>query len=281
VKPPPFAYVRPRSVEEVLELLTRHGDDAKVLAGGQSLIPLMNFRFARPGVLIDLGRVEGLDSITEERDGVRVGAMVRQRDAERSEPVARACPLVVEALRHVGHVQIRNRGTVGGSLAHADPAAELPAVAVALDARMEAIGPDGSRTIAAGEFFEGPFTTALRPDELLLSVVFPSTSGRRTAFAEIARRAGDFALAGVAAAITVNGTVRDVSLAALGVGPAATRLSAAEEAVRGRSLEPAVLQEAASAASAEVSPFDDVHADAEYRREAVGALVSRVLVAAS
>ena len=281
MKPPPFAYVRPRSVEEVLELLARHGDDAKVLAGGQSLIPLMNFRFARPGVLIDLARVEGLDAITEEEGRVRMGAMVLQRQAEGSSLVARTCPLVVKALRHVGHVQIRNRGTVGGSMAHADPAAELPSVAVALDAEFRTMGQDGQRVIAARDFFQGPFTTALQPDELLVDVAFPSTAGRRTAFAEIARRAGDFALAGVAAALTVHGTVREVSLAALGVGPAATRLSAAEEAVRGRPLEPDVLREAARAASREVSPFDDVHADAEYRREAVGVLVSRALVASS
>jgi carbon-monoxide dehydrogenase medium subunit len=280
VKPPPFLYVRPRSVEEAIGHLVRHGDEAKVLAGGQSLVPLLNFRLARPSVLVDLGRVDGLGAIVEDRGGIRIGAMVRQREMEESVLVNRSCPLLIKALRHVGHVQIRNRGTVGGSIAHADPAAELPTVAVALDGEMEAVGPGGHRMVAARDFFEGPFTTALRPDELLVSVWYPSTAGRRTGFVEISRRAGDFALAGVAAAVTGNGTVTDVSLAALGVGPTPTRLDHAERAVLGRPLDPSVLREAAEAASAEVDPFEDVHADAEYRREAVGALLTRALVQA-
>jgi aerobic carbon-monoxide dehydrogenase medium subunit len=281
VKPPPFLYARPRSVEEALALLAQHGDESKVLAGGQSLIPLLNFRLARPSVLIDLGRVEGLDTITEDANLLRIGAMVRQRHVEQSPLVARSCPLLIKALRHVGHVQIRNRGTVGGSMAHADPAAELPTVALALGAEMEVIGPGGRRTIAPPEFFDGPFMTTLQPDELLLSVAFPSTAGRRTAFVEISRRAGDFAVAGVAAVLAGDRTVAEVSLAALGVGPSATRLAAAEDTIRGRSLDPPVLRDAATAAAREVSPFDDVHADAEYRREAVGVLVARALLRAS
>jgi carbon-monoxide dehydrogenase medium subunit len=232
-------------------------------------------------VIIDLGRVQGLDTITDDGGRLRIGAMVRQRTVEDSSLVARSCPLLIKALHHVGHVQIRNRGTVGGSIAHADPAAELPTVAVALDAVMEAIGPDGRRTILAQEFFDGPFTTTLRPDELLVAVVFPSTAGRRTAFVEISRRAGDFALAGVAAVLSGDTTVAEVSLAALGVGPSATRLTAAEDVVRGHSLEAGILRDAATAAAREVSPFDDVHADAHYRREAVGALVTRALAGAS
>jgi CO/xanthine dehydrogenase FAD-binding subunit len=281
VKPPPFLYVRPPSVEEALAVLASHGDEAKVLAGGQSLIPLLNFRLARPSVLIDLGHVQGLDTITDDEGSLRIGAMVRQRTVEKSSLVARTCPLLIKALHHVGHVQIRNRGTVGGSIVHADPAAELPTVAVALDAVMEAIGTGGQRTIPAQEFFDGPFTTTLRPDELLVAVVFPSTEGRRTAFVEISRRAGDFALAGVAAVLSGDTTVAEVSLAALGVGPSATRLTAAEDAVRGHPLEAGILRDAATAAAREVSPFDDVHADADYRREAVGALVTRALVGAS
>jgi CO/xanthine dehydrogenase FAD-binding subunit len=206
---------------------------------------------------------------------------VRQRHLETSSLAARTCPLLIKALKHVGHVQIRNRGTLGGSLAYADPAAELPTVAVALDAEIEAIGPAGRRTIAAREFFDGPFTTVLRPDELLLGVAFPSTAGRRTAFVEISRRAGDFALAGVAAVLSGDTTVTEISLAALGVGPSATRLMAAEDAVRGHALEAGILRDAATAAAREVSPFDDVHADAEYRREAVGVLVTRALEGAS
>ncbi len=260
--------------------MIRRGDEAKVLAGGQSLVPLLNFRLARPTLIVDLSRIDGLDDIVEDRGGVRIGAMTRQRAVEGSAAVNDHCPLLIKALRHVGHVQIRNRGTVGGSIAHADPAAELPTVAVALDAEMEVAGMGGPRVIAARDFFEGPFTTALRPDELLISVWFPSTSGRRTAFLEISRRAGDFAIAGVAAAVAGDGTIKDVSLAALGVGPTPMRLHHAERAVRGRSLDGPALREAAEAAAGEVSPFEDVHADAEYRREAVGALVTRALLGA-
>jgi carbon-monoxide dehydrogenase medium subunit len=281
VKPPPFLYVRPGSVEEALDHLARHGDDAKVLAGGQSLVPLLNFRLARPRVLVDLGSVAGLDSVKEDGDGVRIGAMARQRHVERSPLVARICPLLTKALPHVGHVQNRNRGTVGGSIAHADPAAELPTVAIALDAEVEVVGPDGRRTIPVRDFFEGPFMTSLRPDELIASIRFPATTGRRTAFLEIARRTGDFALAGVAAVVSGNGTVTEVSLAGLGVGPTGIRLAAAEEAVRGRALDPATLRDAGAAAAREVTPFDDVHADELYRREAVGALVARALVEAA
>jgi carbon-monoxide dehydrogenase medium subunit len=217
----------------------------------------------------------------ERVDGhVAIGCMTRQRAVETSADVAASCPLLVEAVRHIGHVQIRNRGTVGGSLAHADPAAELPAVAVALGAEMVVRSPAGERVIPAMEFFEGPFTTALQPTELLTEVRFPVTGGMRTAFLELARRTGDFALAGVAAKVRFepdSTRAAVVGLAAFGVGSTAIRLSGAEAALLGSEVTEEAITAAAAAASAEVSPFTDVHADEDYRRHLVGVLLSRAL----
>lgn len=277
MKPPPFRYVRPGSIEEVLGLLAEHGDEAKVLAGGQSLVPLLNFRLARPSVLIDLALVGSLRGIERRNGTLAIGAMTRQRDAEVSAEVGEAAPLVPQALAWVGHLQNRNRGTVGGSIAHADPAAELPAVALALDAEMVVRGAGGERLIPAAGFFEGPFMTVLGPEELLTEVRFPVRAGARTTFIELARRSGDFALAGVAAVNRGPPGDADVALAAMGVGGRATRLSEAEAAVRGRELDDAVLGEAGEAASAAVDPPTDVHADSEYRRELLGVLVRRAL----
>ncbi|HEX9312764.1 MAG TPA: FAD binding domain-containing protein, partial [Actinomycetota bacterium] len=204
MKPPPFKYARPGELDEVLALLSEHGDEAKLLAGGQSLIPLLNFRLARPSVLVDLNSVSGLDGMTSQNGTIGLGAMVRQRAAERSPDVGSSCPLIVQALRHVAHLQIRNRGTVGGSIAHADPAAELPAVALALDAEMVVRSAAGERVVPASEFFQGPFTTAVGPEEVLVEVRFPKLAGARSTFLELARRSGDFALAGVAAVARVE-----------------------------------------------------------------------------
>jgi len=278
VKPPPFLYARPQTVDEAIDLLARSGEDAKVLAGGQSLVPLLNFRLARPTVLIDLNRIPELASMGRSNGSIRIGAMVRQRTAETSVDVREAAPLIGQALRYVGHLQIRNRGTVGGSIAHADPAAELPAVALATGAEMVARSPRGERTIPAGEFFQGPFTTALAPDEILVEVRFPATEGARTAFMEFARRSGDFALGGVAVILRADGgVVGEVSLVALGMAGEPRRLSGAEAAIRGRELTPDAIGEAGAAASGDVDPFTDVHADAEYRRELIGVLVRRAL----
>ncbi len=272
----------------MLALLAEHGDEAKVLAGGQSFVPLLNLRLARPSVVIDLGALQGLDSISRSNGHLAIGAMVRQRAVETSEEVAAACPLLAEAVRYIGHVQIRNRGTVGGSVAHADPAAEIPAVAVALGAEMVArSAAAGERVLPADGFFQGPFTTALEPTDLLTEVRFPVTGANgggggdeRTAFIELARRTGDFALAGVAARVRFepgSNAVAEIGLAALGVGSTAMRLSGAEAAVRGAEITDASLAAAAAAASQEVSPFTDVHADEEYRRHLVGVLVTRAL----
>ena len=277
MKPPPFRSLRPRSAEEVLQVLGQYGDQAKVLAGGQSLVPLLNFRFARPELLVDLALVEELRGIRSGHGNVAVGAMTRQRDAEMSEEVRAACPLIPQALGWVGHLQIRNRGTVGGSIAHADPAAELPAVALALDADMVLRRAGGERIVPAAEFFEGPFTTSLAPDELLVEVRFEATEGARTAFLELARRSGDFALAGVAAVNRAQPGAADVRLAAFGIGGSAVRLTSAEEVVRGRELTDETLREAGEAAAAAVEPATDVHADSAYRKELLGVLVRRAL----
>jgi carbon-monoxide dehydrogenase medium subunit len=264
----------------VLALLEEHGDEAKVLAGGQSLVPLLNMRLARPSVLIDLGAVDGLARMERADGHVRLGPMARQRTVETSADMAAACPMLMQAIRHIGHVQIRNRGTIGGSLAHADPAAELPAVTLALGAEMVARSPRGERVVPAGDFFDGSFTTTLQPDELLMEVRVPVTEGCQTAFLEVARRTGDFALVGVAAMVRFepgSDRVAEAGLAALGVGPTPVRLHDAESEVLGSDLDDASLSAAAAAAAAAVSPPTDIHADEGYRRELVGVLVSRAL----
>lgn len=272
MKPAPFRYLRPASLDEALDALARLGDEAKPLAGGQSLVPMLNFRLARPGVLIDLGRVEGLDGIRCSEDELRIGAMTRQRAVELHPDVTRRLPVLRAALRHVGHVQIRTRGTVGGSLAHADAAAELPAVAVALDATVDVVRAGGARTIPAGDLFVGPWTTCLEPDELLREVRVP-LAWDRAAIAELARRHGDFALAGVVGARRPP-TPDDpgVRLVGFGVGWTPVRLRAAEAAMTAG--EP--LASVAAAADAEVEPMDDIHADAAWRRDGLRALVIEV-----
>lgn len=261
----------------MLEILAEHGDEAKVLAGGQSLVPLLNFRFARPSVLVDLGRVESLVGIERHNSTVSIGAMTTQRKAELSDEVREACPLIPQGLAWVGHLQIRNRGTIGGSIAHADPAAEMCAVALAVEAEMVVDGPRGERVVAATDFFQGPFTTAIEPDELLTEIRFPLMTDARTTFLELARRSGDFALSGVAAVNHGTHGAARVALAAIGVGGSAVRLRDAEAAVEGRELTEDVLRDAGEAASAAVDPPTDIHADAQYRKELLGVLVRRAL----
>jgi CO/xanthine dehydrogenase FAD-binding subunit len=205
VKPPPFEYVAPRSLDEVFAHLARAGGDAKLLAGGQSLVPMLNMRLTRPAILVDLGRVAGLDHVRESNGHVAIGALTRQRAAELSPAVRRHAPLLAEALPYIGHPTIRNRGTIGGSLAHADPAAELPAVAAALDAELVVASANGRRTVKADQFFVAYLTTSLAPDEVLVELRLPRPSPTtRVAFTELSRRHGDFALVGVAAALDVD-----------------------------------------------------------------------------
>ncbi|HEX5147225.1 MAG TPA: xanthine dehydrogenase family protein subunit M [Conexibacter sp.] len=280
MKPPRFDYARPASLDEAVALLAASEGDGKPLGGGQSLIPMLNMRFAMPATLIDLALVPELQGIARTHDGrLAIGAGVRHRAAETAPLVREACPLLAQALHHVGHVQIRNRGTVGGSLAHADPNAELPAVAVALDAELIACGPDGERAIPASEFFRGPYTTALEEDEILREVRLPALDGWRTTFQEVARRNGDFALAGVAAAVRLadDGTIAETRLACVSGGAGPTRLHAAEAALAGGASGPEACTAAGAAARAQLAADGDDDPEQDYRRALVETLVARAL----
>ncbi len=280
MKPPPFAYARPQSLPEILHLLAEHEGGARVLAGGQSLIPLLNFRLARPEVLIDVGLVEELGTIAVDNRMLRIGATVTQRSAETSQTVARNCPLLARALPHVGHLQNRIRGTVVGSIAHADPAAELPAVAVALDATMVVHSIRGQLHVPAREFFLAPFTTALEPDELLTEVRWPATPSTRAAVIEVAPRAGDFALAGVAATLALrpDRSVDQATFALFGVSGVPERLDEVEDLVSGQQITPPLLDEVTALTLATASvDAEDVNADVAYRRRVSGELVRRAL----
>lgn len=281
MKPAPFEYFRPRTLDEALSLLAEHGSDAKPLAGGQSLIPAMNFRLARPAVLVDLNRIASLASVSEETDGMRIGTMTRQRAVERDPLVRRRAPLLTEALPHVAHAQIRNRGTLGGSVAHADPAGEIPAVLLALGASFGLRGRDGSRTVAAERFFTGLFETALAPGELLVEIAIPAMQARTGwAFLEVARRHGDYALAGVASIVTLDaaGRCREARIALLGVGEGPVLARRAAKALIGETLTDKVLREAAGAAATkDIDPPGDIHASSAYRRQLVAVLTRRAL----
>lgn len=281
MKPAPFEYHRPASADEALALLAEHGYDAKLLAGGQSLVPAMNFRLAQPAVLIDLNRVQGLDYVTQPDGALRIGAMTRQSAVERSPLVAARASLLAEALPFVAHAQIRNRGTVGGSIAHADPAGELGAVMLALDARFHLRRPNGARTVAASEFYTGLFGTALEADEMLAEVEVPAAAPRMGwAFDEVARRHGDYALAGLAAWVEVDddGRCTDARVALLGVGDAPLLAREAAAALVGRHPTEEAVRDAAEAASQrDVDPPGDIHASPAYRRQLTQVLVRRVL----
>jgi carbon-monoxide dehydrogenase medium subunit len=284
VKPAPFVYHRPGSLDEALALLAEHGDEARPLAGGQSLVPAMNFRLAQPARLIDLNAIATLAYVRDAPGGgLRLGAMARQRTVERDARVALRAPLLALALPFIAHPQIRNRGTIGGSLAHNDPAAELPAVMVTLEAQVELSGHGGQRSVPACEFFQGLFATALSAGELLTGIVLPPP-GERTGFAfeEVARRHGDFALAGVAAMVGMDargaGTCdrARVTLFSVGEGPVSAQHAA--EALVGRAPDEAVVREAARVAAArDVDPPGDLHATTAYRRRLVEVLVRRAL----
>jgi carbon-monoxide dehydrogenase medium subunit len=266
VKPPPFAYAAPATLEEAVGLLAEHAEaEPRVLAGGQSLIPLMNFRLAKPGYLVDLRNVAGLSGIRREGDVLVIGAMTRMSEAERSPAVAVAAPLLAEAIGLVAHAPVRNSGTVGGSLAHADPAAELPAVVLALDAELTAVGPGGTRAIPAAEFFQGPYSTALAPDEILTEIRLPVWPGGH-AFVEFSRIHANFAVVAVAALAELDGDrIRRAALALAGVAPTPVRAASAERALAGAPGDAGTIRAAAGAAAADLSPAGDLHASAETR----------------
>ena len=281
MKPAAFDYYRPATVEDAVAALGT-SETAKVLAGGQSLIPSMNFRLAQPDLLVDIGGVEGFDRLEVGSEGVMIGASVTQSRVMQSDEVADAVPGLRRALRHVAHLQIRNRGTVCGSLAHADPAAELPALAIACGATMSVRGPAGERSVEAGDFFLGPFWTDLAHGEIITGVHFPSEPADTVTFLdELAWRSGDFAITGLAAALaTRDMTVSGARMVSFGVSGVASRMTGAEQAVLGFAAgdDGSDLYEAAYEDAADA--VDDVHATAEYRREALGALAVRSVRAA-
>jgi aerobic carbon-monoxide dehydrogenase medium subunit len=281
VKLPDFEYAAPATPAEVVRLLAAHRGTAKVLAGGQSLLPTMAFRLAQPSHLIDLRNLESLAGIVVDDTGVVLGARTRWRDIEDDARLAAAQPLLQEAVRHVAHYQVRNRGTVGGSLAHADPAAEMPCIAVSCEAELRVLGTSGERRIPAAKFFLGPLTTALAEDELILEVRLPPwPAARRWAFSEFARRPGDFALAGIALFYdsVAEGRARNVHIGVFGAGPVAKRLAGAERALEGRVIDDDTAAAAAKIASEEVEATGDFHASADYRKALVGTLLERALL---
>ena len=279
MKPAPFAYVRPESLEDAVGALAEHGEDARVLAGGQSLMATLNMRLSAPGILVDIGRVPGLAGIEEAGEGLRIGAMTRHADVETSELVAANAPLIASAMPHIAHPAVRNRGTFGGSIAFADPAAELPACAVALGAQMVIAGKGGSRTVDADAFFQGLYETALGPDEVLTAVEVPGIgAGWRSGFLEFARRQGDYAMIGLAAHVEVEGgRFGGGRLVFFGVGerPVAAVHSAA--LLEGEFWSDALGARIAEALKEELDPFEDLNADPAMRRHLAAVLVKRVL----
>jgi carbon-monoxide dehydrogenase medium subunit len=279
MKLPHVDYEAPKTVAEAVELLAEHEDEASVLAGGQSLIPLLALRLANPAVLIDINGVDELSGVSAADGWVAVGAMTREYVAEGSEAVADTVPLLAAALPLIGHEAIRNRGTIGGSLAHADPAAELPAVARALDAEFVVRSPAGERVVPAAEWFEGFLTTSRRPDELLVEVRFPAAErGTGVSFQEVTRRHGDFAIVGLAASLTLSGgAITDARLAFAGMSDVPVRAAAAEDLLVGESPSAGLFDEAARRATADTDPPPDLHGSAEYRKKVAAALVRRGL----
>jgi carbon-monoxide dehydrogenase medium subunit len=283
MKPAPFDYQAPGTLPEAIDLLASN-PEAVVIAGGQSLMPVLAFRLATPSLLVDLRRLTGLGDIAVDDDGFRLGALVRWRAIENDQRLAAAHPLLHAAVAHVAHYQIRNRGTVGGSLAHADPAAELPGVAVTCEGDITLFGPTGSRTVRAGEFFTGPLSTLRQPDEIITDLNLPKwPSGRRWAFRKYARREGDFALAGILLFYDEDrqGALSNAHVGVIGACPRPHRLTGVETLLSGRAIDDDLIRQAAAAAAEDVDPPDDLHADAVYRRGLVATLVERALRAAA
>jgi carbon-monoxide dehydrogenase medium subunit len=283
MKLPAFEYACPATLHEAVSLLAAGDGDAKVLAGGQSLVPMLAFRVASPSLLVDLRKLAELRRIEITADGVRLGAMVRWRDIEDDARLDAAHPLLKAAVAEVAHYQIRNRGTVGGSIAHADPAAEMPGIAVTCDAEIAVVGSAGSRVIKADDFFIAPLITALAADEIIVEIRLPAwPAQRRWAFKEFKRRRGDFAMAGTALFydVDVDGKARNAHVGAIGVGDRPHRLPMAEAAIDGHAVDLATSERAGTAASDAVTPQSDIHASGAYRKALIGTLVERALQSA-
>lgn len=286
MKPAPFQYFAPESVDAALQLAAQHGTEAKWLAGGQSLVPAMNFRLVQPAMLLDLNRLDELSYIVASEDGeLRIGAMTRQRLVERDPLVARACPLLSEAMPHIAHPQIRNRGTIGGSLVHSDPASELPVVAVALDAVLTVRSRAGARKVAARDFFQGLFTVDVAADELLTEIAFPRwPAGAGYSFQEVARRHGDYALVGAAAVVQLDGdgVCQSARLVYLNVGDFPADARGATGMLQGQQLTDDLIEEAVRFASEkEIEPTGDIHATVAYQRHLARVLGRRCLQVAA
>jgi carbon-monoxide dehydrogenase medium subunit len=281
MKPAPFEYYAPDSLEQALGLMSQHAGEAKILAGGQSLVPAMNFRIVQPGLLIDLNRVRELGYIHEENDVIRVGAMTRERQLEFDPTIAERTPLLTEAAPFIAHPQIRNRGTIGGSIVNADPAAELPVLMLALGARLKAKSVSGERWIAAQDFFAGMFTTALAPDEILVEIELPSLSPRTGwSFMEVAPRAGDYALMGVAALVTLdeNEKCNRAKLVYLNAGDGPLDAQETARLLEGEKINDQLIESAAALASEkEINPFGNVHASPEFQRHLAKVLTKKAL----
>ena len=280
MKPSAFEYKSPATLSEAVSLLTAGNGNAKLIAGGQSLMPMLAFRLAAPELLIDLKCIRDLDAITITEDGIALGAKVRWCDIAGDRRLATAHPLLAEAIRHVAHYQIRNRGTVGGSMAHADPSAEMPGIALTCGAQLEIIGAGGRRVEAAADFFQGLLQTSLAPDEILTSVHLPAwPAARRWAFREFARRKGDFAMAGIALFYDLDEgrCAANVHIGAIGVADRPVRLASAETVLNGKPVNESSIAAAVAAARAEIDPPSDIHAPAAYRRSLLGTLLERGL----
>jgi aerobic carbon-monoxide dehydrogenase medium subunit len=280
MKLPPFEYACPTSISEAVALLASHDGEAKPLAGGQSLVPMLAFRVASPSLLVDLRKLAELRQIRIGQDGVTLGAMARWRDILDDARLRAVHPLLVAAVEHVAHYQIRNRGTVGGSMAHADPAAEMPGIAVTCEAKIAAVGKSGARVIEAANFFQGPLITALRADEIITEIRLPAWPARRRfGFQEFARRRGDFAMAAAAVFYDEDGdkTAHNAHVGVIGVADRPLRLTTVEQMLNGNTIDEAVIARAEAAASASVDPPDDIHASGAYRKALVGVMVERAL----
>src|SRR6266852_3049387 len=283
MKLPAFDYACPATLAEAVALLASR-DEAKALAGGQSLVPMMAFRIASPSLLVDLRKLSDLRQITIDNSGVRLGALVRWRDIEDDGRLNGAHPLLKAAVSHVAHYQIRNRGTVGGSMAHADPAAEMPGIAVTCDAEIAVVGAAGTRVIKADDFFIAPLTTALAADAIITEIRLPAwPAQRRWGFREFSRRRGDFAMAAAAVFYDVDdaGKAHNTHVGAIGVGDRPVRLAAAEAEVNGKVVDMTICERAGAAASASVSPQSDIHASGAYRKSLIGTMVERALQSAA
>jgi aerobic carbon-monoxide dehydrogenase medium subunit len=281
MKPAPFEYYAPESLEEALFLLHNQGSDAKILAGGQSLVPAMNFRVVQPSALIDLNRVPELGYIREDGECLRIGAMTRERHLELDASIAKRAPLLQEAAPHIAHPQIRNRGTIGGSIVNADPAAELPVLMLALQARLKARSASGERWLDAKDFFVGMFTTALEPDEILVEIELPFLSPRTGwSFLEVAPRAGDYAMMGVAALVTLDegGECKEARLVYLNAGDGPVDAKESAQLLHDQAISPDLIDSVAAMASAqEINPFGNIHASVEYQRHLANVLTKKAL----